>query len=63
MKWINNGGMCHVILPGVPAAGLEQVADFVILGVPGDQGRCHGGEVVGGDALQARDLQSETHRS
>lgn len=48
--------LCCVIIPGVPAAGLEQVADSIVLGIPGDQRRSLGGEVVGGDALQARDF-------
>lgn len=55
--------MCWVIIPGVPAAGLEQVANSVVLGIPGDQRCSLGGEIIGGDALQARDFQSETHRA
>lgn len=73
VKQINNRGqrqtsnkqafLCWVIIPGVPAAGLEQVADAIVVGVSGDQRRCLCGEVVGGDALQARDFQSEAHRA
>lgn len=55
--------MLWVIIPGIPAAGLEQVANSIVLGVPGDQGRSLGGEVVGGDAVQAGDFQSKTYRA
>lgn len=34
-----------------------------MLGVSGNQRRSLGREVVGGDALQTRDLQSEAHRA
>lgn len=39
------------------------MAHAVALGVPGDQRRRSGGEVVGGDAAQARDLQREADRA
>lgn len=58
-----NGQQNESSTPGVPAAGLKEVADSVVLGVPGDQRRGLGGEVIGGDALQTRDFQSETHRA
>lgn len=51
------------VIPCVSAAGLQQVIHFVIFGVSGDESGCFGGEVVGGDALQTRDLEGETHRA
>lgn len=63
-EWrVNQEVACRALIPSVPAAGLEQVADSVVLGVPGNQRRSFGGEVVGGDALQARDFQSKAHRA